>query len=160
MPTKDFLGKLWAYKCMGCAIANQTMQPPGGMIQRTTHFCVHQDPLIPLPGFLVIASTRHIRDMSEMGEKEYEEYARLIRTTYLAIKQATQIENLTLVQEEWSSHFHFWFFPWTDAIIHQYGNPSLNKIRGIMADYKQKTLRPDEWAELNESIQKIRALLA
>ena len=106
MKTKDFLGNEWNHDCMGCAINNQSMSVPGGFIQKTSHFCVHQDPLIPLPGFLVIASLRHIRSISEMRESEYDEFSELVRITHHAIKEATQIECLTIVQEESSIHFH------------------------------------------------------
>ena len=110
--TKDFLGKEWAYDCMGCAIADGSLLVPGGLILDTEHFSVHQDPLIPLPGFLVIASKRHIHSISEMDSAEYEDLSRLIRSTHQAIKQVTRIDPLTLVQEERSPHFHLWFFPW------------------------------------------------
>ncbi len=60
MPTTDFLEQTWIIPCMGCAIANHTMLPPGGIIMETAHFCLHQDPLIPLPGFLVIGAKRHV----------------------------------------------------------------------------------------------------
>ena len=71
--TRDFLGNEWDIDCMGCAIGDGSMFVPGGLIQRTDYFCVHQDPLIPLTGFLVIASKRHIRSISEMGQTEYDE---------------------------------------------------------------------------------------
>lgn len=159
MPTKDFLGTVWEFDCMGCAIADQTMLPPGGMILRTAHFCVHQDPLIPIPGFLVIASTHHIQSITEMGKKEYLEFAQLARAVHQAVKQVTQVAHLTLVQEERSRHFHLWFFPWTDEILRQYGQSSLDKIRPIMAAYKNKTLSQEEWAVLDQSIQAIKSRL-
>ena len=110
MKTRDFLGDEWDIDCMGCAISNQLMTVPGGFIRKTNHFCVHQDPLIPLPGFLVIASLRHIQSISEMHKSEYDEFSALIRITHHAIKEATKIEYLTIVQEESSIHFHLWFF--------------------------------------------------
>ena len=156
MKTKDFLGNEWDILCMGCAISNQSMLVPGGFIQKTGYFCVHQDPLIPLPGFLVIASLRHIQSISDMQLSEYEEFAGLLRTTHDAIKKTTNIEHLTIVQEENSTHFHLWFFPWTPSVVEEYGNPSLAKIRDIMADYKQRSLSKLEWGQLQESIEKIR----
>ncbi|MFZ5879246.1 MAG: hypothetical protein ACOY0R_07740 [Chloroflexota bacterium] len=51
MKTKDFLGKEWDITCMGRAISDNSMSTPGGFIQKTQYFCVHQDPLIPLPVF-------------------------------------------------------------------------------------------------------------
>lgn len=158
MKTKDFLGKEWDMDCMGCSIANGSISVPGDIIQKTQFFVVHQDPLIPLPGFLVIASLRHIRSIGEMSETEYNELAHLVRTTHRAIKEATKIEYLTIVQEESSIHFHLWFFPWTEEVIEIYGSPSLTKIREIMADLRKHTLSAEEWDELEKSILEIKAL--
>lgn len=141
---------------MGCAISNQSMPVPGGFIRKTQYFCVHQDPLIPLPGFLVIASLRHIRSMSDMKPAEYEEFSNLLRRTHAAIKKATEVENLTIVQEENSAHFHLWFFPWTRPVVERYGQPSLTRIREIMADYRKQSVNDSQWKELQESITKIK----
>ena len=144
---------------MGCAIGDESMVVPGGFVQKTQYFCVHQDPLIPLPGFLVIASLRHIQSIADMQKSEYEEFSDLIRTTHHAIKKATGLEHLTIVQEESSSHFHLWFFPWTPNVVEKYGKPSLAKIREIMADYKNQTIGNVEWQELEKSIENIRRYL-
>ncbi|MBK9927617.1 MAG: HIT family hydrolase [Anaerolineales bacterium] len=156
MKTKDFLGNEWDGDCMGCAISEGSASVPGGLIKRTQFFLVNQDPLIPLPGFLVVASTRHIRSISEMDDFEYDEFSKLIRDTHRAIKDVTRIESLTIVQEERSNHFHLWFFPWTQNVIERYGQPSLAKIREIMADYKTRTIDESEWKELESSITKIK----
>jgi len=156
MKTRDFLGNEWDIECMGCAISTGTMLVPGGFIHRTQHFCVHQDPLIPLPGFLVIASLRHIRSISDMQEVEYEEFSNLFKASHQAIKAVTGIDHLTIIQEESSIHFHLWFFPWSDDVIEKYGHPSLTKIREVMADYRDQTLSESEWAELDKTIEKIK----
>ena len=160
MKTKDFLGNEWDGNCMGCAISEGSISIPGGLIKRTQYFFVNQDPLIPLPGFLVIASTRHIRSISEMDDIEYDEFSKLIRDTHRAIKDVTKIEHLTIVQEERSSHFHLWFFPWTEYVIERYGKPSLAKIREIMEDYKAQTIDESEWKELESSITKMEEQMA
>ena len=144
---------------MGCAIADQSMAVPGGILQKTAHFCVHQDPLIPLAGFLVIASLRHIQSISQMQDVEYDDFSRLMKSTHRAIKAATDTEYLTLIQEENSSHFHLWFFPWTADIVQRYGKPSLTKIREIMADQRTQPIDQIEWDELQKSISQIKALL-
>lgn len=159
MKTRDFLGNEWDINCMGCQIGDMSMQVPGGFIQKTKYFCVHQDPLIPLPGFLVIASLRHLRSIAEMGEAEFEEFSKLLRNTHNAIKRATRIEYLTLVQEENSIHFHLWFFPWTQSVIEKYGTPSLAKIRDIMADYKKQSINELEWKHLQASVEDIKKYL-
>ena len=160
MKTIDFLGQEWEIDCMGCAISDGTILVPGDFICQTQYFVVHQDPLIPLPGFLVIASLRHIRSIAEMHEAEYQELARLMWATHHAIKETTQIEFLTLVQEESSVHFHAWFFPWTRDVIRNYGEPSLTKIRDIMSDYRRQPIDEAEWKELQQSIEQLRARMA
>jgi len=142
---------------MGCAISDQSMTVPGGMIQRTDHFCVHQDPLIPVPGFLVIASVRHIRSISQMRADEYEEFSRLLKNAHQAIKDVTRVENLTIIQEESSVHFHLWFFPWTGSVVEKYGKPSLSRIRDIMLDYWKAPISETEWVELKKSIAEIKS---
>ncbi len=160
MKTTDFLGNEWEITCMGCAIHKETMLVPGGLIKRTKHFVVNQDPLVPLPGFLVIASTEHIQSIAQMDDAMFMEFSKLLRQTHQAIKLVTCIENLTIIQEERSSHFHLWFFPWTSTVIEQYGAPSLSKIRGISADLMKESIDEVTWNELENSIKKIRSLLA
>jgi diadenosine tetraphosphate (Ap4A) HIT family hydrolase len=159
MRTRDFLGNEWDIDCMGCAISNRSMLVPGDFILRTQYFCVHQDPLIPLQGFLVIAALRHIQSISEMQEPEYDEFSKLVRTAQHAIKETIKIKYLTIVQEESSVHFHLWFFPWTKNVIKQYEQPSLTKIREIMADYRNQLISEVEWKELEKTIEKIKTLL-
>ena len=160
MKTRDFLGNTWGYDCLGCAIARQELALPGGFIRRTSHFCLHQDPLIPLPGFLVIASLRHIHSISDMTESEYGEFSALVRDTPAAIKKSTRVEFLTLVQEEHSVHFHLWFFPWLPEIIRKYGEPSLTTIRAIMGDYSRQPIRNHEWEKLQKTIESLKLLMA
>lgn len=142
---------------MGCAISAGNMLVPGGMIRKTPNFCVHQDPLVPLPGFIVIATTRHIHSISEMQTGEYEEFSSLLWIVERAIKEVTKVEYLTLVQEENSVHFHLWFFPWNQNVIKQYGAPSLTKIRDIITDQRKHPIGKVEWKELERSIEKIKA---
>ena len=93
-----------------------------------------------------------------MQESEYDEFSKLIRSAHYAIKHVTKTEYLTIVQEENSIHFHLWFFPWAQSVIEQYGQPSLTKIREIMADYRKQPVDESEWKELEKSIEKIKAL--
>lgn len=159
MKTIDFLGNEWDINCMGCAINKEEMLVPGGMIRRTQNFCVHQDPLIPIPGYLVIASVRHIRSISEMHELEYEDFSKLVKATHEAIKEVTKAAYLTLVQEESSSHFHLWFFPWTKGVIERYETPSLSKIRDIMFDFCGQPISAFEWEALENSISQMKMLM-
>jgi hypothetical protein len=160
MATRDFLGKEWKATCMGCGIADGTWLPPGGLVGRTEHFCVHQDPLIALPGFMVIGAVRHIHSIAEMADAEYNDFAGLLKRARCAIATAMGPDHVTIVQEERSVHFHAWFFPWIPSVIGAYGQPSLTKIRHITEDLKQKQVSPSEWAELEMCIGRIRSTFA
>lgn len=105
----------------------------------------------------MIASKRHIQSIVEMNDEEYEELSRLIRETRRAIQETTQVENMTLIQEERSAHFHLWFFPWTKEVVERYGNPSLTRIREIMADFQAKSIDETEWNELEAKLKIMRA---
>jgi diadenosine tetraphosphate (Ap4A) HIT family hydrolase len=155
--TRDFLGNEWEIDCLGCAISAGRMPVPGGMIHQTQHFCVHQDPLVPLPGFLVIATVRHIRSLSQFQGTEHEEFFDFIKTAHRAIKESVDAEYLTTIQEESSPHFHLWFFPWSPGVIRQYGSPSLVKIREIMADKRKRPIDAEEWIVLEGWIEKIKS---
>lgn len=156
MKVKDFLGNEWEYDCLGCAIGKNDVHVPGGFIKKTEYFCVHQDPLIPLPGFIVIGALRHIHTIAEMDENEYGELAKIIKVTQRSIKKTTGVEYLTIIQEENSIHFHVWFFPWTKDIIEKYGNPSLSKIRNIMNDLRNKTINDSQWDAIKTVVEKMK----
>jgi len=157
---RDFLGNEWHARCIGCGIGDRSIKVPGGLLLETEGFCVHQDPAVPLPGFLVIGARRHIRSVAEMGSAEYQEFAGLLQATVAAVKTATEIESLTVVQEERSAHFHLWLFPWTAEVVASYGEPSLSRIRTIMSDYRARELTDDEWAKLERTIREIAVALA
>ena len=159
MIARDFLGNTWEFDCLGCAIARQELPVPGGFIHRSGQFCVHQDPLIPLPGCVVIASTRHIHNLAEMIEPEYAEFSTLVRQTHAAIKQAIPVASLTLIQEEHSGHFHLWFFPWLPDILEKHGEPSLAEVREITAEVSRKPIPAAQWGELEKTISRIRTYM-
>jgi hypothetical protein len=94
-----------------------------------------------------------------MQEVEYEELSWLIWTAQRAIKEVTRVRYLTIVQEESAVHFHLWFFPWTRSIMERYGEPSLAKIRAIMADQRKQAIGNEEWGKLDKSIEKIRTFM-
>lgn len=65
MSIQDFLGNQWDCDCLGCSIGNGSIIPPGGIIKTTNHFVLHQDPEIPIHGFLIVASRDHIKLMKK-----------------------------------------------------------------------------------------------
>ena len=153
---RDFLGNPWD-GCLGCALGDHSLEPPGGLIAESRGFVLHQDPVIPLPGFLVLASKRHVQSISDFEQSEYDEFSTLLRVGHEAVKSVTEIKEITIVQEEHSGHFHMWFFPWTEDVVAKYGESSLSKIREIMQDYRGCEIKQSEWLSLSEIIEQVRA---
>lgn len=138
----DFLNNDWDVDCIGCCIANGSMKVPGGIIRETKNFYLHQDPEIPIEGFMIIAAKRHISSISEL---DFDEMLELSELTYKArniIKKIGNINEFTIIQEERSKHLHIWLFPrcsWMEEIF----DNSVASIRDILK-YAKEELKNDE----------------
>ncbi len=139
MIIKDFTNKEWTCKCIGCSIGNGEIVPPGGIIADTENFVLHQDPEVPIRGFLIIASKRHIKSISELSLEESTELFELVYRARLAMKNAVNINEVTIIQEERSGHFHIWLLPKYEWMTDKFDN-SLSSIREIM-NYSKENLK-------------------
>lgn len=70
MIVEDILGKEWNCECIGCSIGTGEITPPGEVIMSTDNFVLHEDPEIPIKGFLIVASKKHIKSISELSLEE------------------------------------------------------------------------------------------
>ena len=147
----DFLGKCWKTNCIGCGIAKKVVNPPFGLIYETNNFVVHQDPLIPLRGFTIIASKNHISSINDMNKLEYEEFSSLLHQTRKSLQTLGNILNVTIIQEERSPHFHVWMFPWYKEMIKN-KTQSIQNIRLIMKDIQKSTLQDSEITKIQNDI--------
>lgn len=157
--SKDFLGNEWPSKCMGCLICQEEMEPPGGILYKSKHFHINQDPLIPMHGFLVISSNRHIQKITEMTEEEYLDYCNLFKITRDAIQRIFDVQYITTIQEDHSVHFHTWFFPWNDELLSLYPKPSLAYIKTIMNEYLGQTITKEQWESLKIKLTQVKELI-
>ncbi len=69
MHITDFQNNRYTCDCLGCAIGAGEVSPPGGLICESEHFVVHQDPEVPVRGFLIIASKRHPVDCPDERDR-------------------------------------------------------------------------------------------
>jgi diadenosine tetraphosphate (Ap4A) HIT family hydrolase len=111
MIIKDFINNEWSCKCIGCSIGSGEAVPPGGIITETKNFVLHQDPEVPIKGFLIIASKKHIQSISQITLEESSELFDLVYRARLAMKNTADINEVTVIQEERSGHFHIWLLP-------------------------------------------------
>lgn len=149
----DFLGNEWHFSCMGCAIANGGIQVPGSLVYDGNATVLAADPEIPIPGFLVVNTKRHVRSLSELNREERHELADVIACAEKALK-TLDISEVTLVQEERSSHLHFWIFPNYAWMNEKYGK-GIAYLRDISA-YAKESATEENKREVLEVIEKVR----
>ena len=151
---KDILGNEIGCDCIGCAIAKGDLQLPGGIIYDGKSIILGADPEIPIPGFLVITSKRHINSFSELSREERIEIGDVIVNAEKAIKELGISSEITLVQEERSKHFHIWIFPTYDWMVEKFGR-GISHLRDI-SNYAIENAKDAEKAEVIETAERIR----
>ena len=142
MVVTDILGKKWNIECMGCAITNNEMQPPGGILYESDYFIVCQDPKNPIPGFLTIQTKRHIQSLIELTENETIDFSKILFLSRKALNTVNGLKYCKIIQEENSRHFHTWilpFYDWMDDIA----DGSINSIIPLM-NYAKKNWNTHE----------------
>ncbi len=138
----DFLNNDWDVNCIGCCIANGSMEVPGGIIYKTKNFYLHQDPEIPIEGFMIITARKHISSISELDIDEMLELAELVYKARNIVKKIGNINEVTIIQEERSQHLHIWLFPRCSWMENSFEN-SVASIRDI-TKYAKEELKKDE----------------
>lgn len=128
---KDFMNNEWKSECIACEIGKGNIIPPGGIIKETENFFIQQDLEIPLKGFLIIASKKHIKSITQLTFYEVTELTNLLYKSRLALSKISDINEVVIIQEERSNHFHVWLFPKYDWMNELFEN-SLTDIRKIM----------------------------
>lgn len=121
----------WKSECIACEIGKGNIIPPGGIIKETENFFIQQDLEIPLKGFLIIASKKHLKSITQLTLDEVTELTSLLYKSRLALSEISDINEVVIIQEERSNHFHVWLFPkynWMNDLFED----SLTDIRKIM----------------------------
>lgn len=108
---KDFLGNVIEADCLGCAIANHSIETPGGLIYEDDRFTIQQDPLVPIKGFIIVNVKEHIQSITQMDDQDRTKLMELINSVIRCLKELNVTDKITLFQEESSKHLHFWILP-------------------------------------------------
>jgi len=138
----DFLqNALVVDDCLGCAIGSGQAVPPGGVVRKTRNFVLHQDPEIPIEGFLILAARRHIKSITELSPSRRQELMDLLYKAISAVKELRISEEITIIQEERSPHLHFWLLPrlsWMDSL-----SGPVSSYRDVLAYAKADNTNPE-----------------
>jgi len=148
---KDFLGRTFHFKCLGCDISNIQ----DFLIKETPNFYIMQDIEVPLKGFLAISSKKHITSMTDLSSEELQELIFYISQSIKALKEIFDIEEVFSYSKDMPNrHFHYSILP-RHKELEKYGD-KLSGISDICQDYKNKENREKEILETQESILKLR----
>jgi diadenosine tetraphosphate (Ap4A) HIT family hydrolase len=159
MHITDIQNNKYTCDCLGCAIGAGEISPPGGLICESEHFVVHPDPEVPIRGFLIIATKKHIQSIVQMSEAEAAELFSLVYQARLALEKLGQIHEVRIIQEERSGHFHLWLLPW-DAWMDEKFTNSLASVRDMMRYAKVERRTEENVREVLETVEAIKASLS
>ena len=160
---KSFDGKMIDVgECMGCTKAknkgNENVNP--GEIISTKNFDVSQDFELPINGFIVIGSIRHIESINQMTTQEKQELILLIDVVVGALKKLNVCLQYDVVWEEKDgNHFHVWLMPRHKYLLEVMGTNIIKKV-GELFDYAKANLRTKQNIdEIYDTIQKLKTEL-
>ena len=160
---KSFDGKIIDFgDCMGCTIAKSFEEntPISGQVIKTNNFNIAQDSELPIDGFIVIGSNRHICSINEMTCEEKHELIVLIDEVIANLKELNVCQQYNVIWEEKEgNHFHVWLMPRHKYLLEAMGTNPIKKI-GELFDYARNKLRTKE--NLNkvfDTIERLKDLL-
>ena len=141
---KDLTGKQQELNgCLGCEIVNGNIAPFGGVLYKNKHFTITQDFELPIDGFIVISSVRHIEKLTELTFEERGDLMELINKTLSILREHNIAEEYNVILEEKEGyHFHIWLMPRHKWMIEKFGKV-LKSIKAIQ-DYALENLRTSE----------------
>lgn len=120
--------------CLGCEIANGTIDIFGGLLYQGKHFTVAQDFELPIDGFIIIFSKRHVEKFIDLSYDEQIELTTLINKTLKILEENNIAEEYNIILEEKAGyHFHVWLMPRHKWMIEKFGKV-LKNIKAIQ-DY-------------------------
>lgn len=126
----NYQGQKKAVDCLGCDRERGDITI-GGIVQ-TAFFDAHQDFEIPIRGFVILSSRRHIQSMDEFTTEERVDFMNLIVELRRALRETLGIDIVCIIQEEDTSHhFHVWIFPRYPWMEEQFGR-KIESVRPIM----------------------------
>ena len=115
---KDLSGKIVETKCIGCDILKGKIKSVNSFIVQTNSFTIEQDFEVPIPGFFVISSKRHIIGFADFNNKEKKEFMDIICKLRSGMRDILKIKYITLLFREDTveskvnpSHFHVALLP-------------------------------------------------
>lgn len=150
----DVMGNEYEIDCVGCATAKGEVALPGGTVYDDDSFMLYGDPEVPLKGFLILNTKRHINSLTELSSDEQCKMIGIISKAIGTIKELGITTEVTLVQEERSKHFHVWIFPNQPWMTEKFGK-GITYLREICA-YAKENATDEQRQEVLQAIETIK----
>lgn len=145
--------------CIGCALQNGEIECVGEKIAETENFDVQQDYEIPIPGFMILASKKHLKGIEDFSEGERKEFIEFLYKIRKAMTDVLKVEYVYIIQEEDSidhgSHFHVWLFPRYDWMKEK----GIKHVRDIMEYARNEMKTKENLAIVKEKTIEIKKIL-
>ncbi|MFZ1626511.1 MAG: diadenosine tetraphosphate hydrolase [Candidatus Moraniibacteriota bacterium] len=154
---EDFTGVKKDVKCIGCACATAG-QSIAGYVNETELFHVHQDQEVPIPGFVILSTKRHVDSITDFTDAEANEFIALARRIRQAQREVLGIEHVYLVQEEdTEDHFHLWMLPRYDWMKDEakFGR-KVGSAHNVLKFAEQNMKTPDNIALVIDAANKLK----
>jgi diadenosine tetraphosphate (Ap4A) HIT family hydrolase len=152
---ESFDGKKKDIGCLGCAYESNKTDFSRHIIIETEHFTVGQDFDVPILGFFIISTRKHILSIADFSKEERKEFIELVCRTRKGMRDILGIREVCLFQNEGSAHhFHLWMLPRYDWMA-QFGRGT-KSLKPILEHAKQKMKTKDNLEKIDEAVKKMR----
>lgn len=151
MEIRDYTGKIHNIDgCLGCNLSNGDIHE---LLHKDDDFNVSQDFELPINGFIIIATNKHIISINELTKEQRYKLIDLENKIIELLKSYGITNNFKIILEE-KNHFHVWIMPeysWMKEI----GKPTYN-IKEIF-DYAKNNLRTtNNLNDISETCKKLK----
>lgn len=115
---KSFGGEEKNISCIGCALQKGIIKNSSGLIYGGEYFEIRQDYELPIKGFFIISSKRHIIGFADFTKAEQKEFIELLCELRKIMKNKLKIKYIEIFMRESTikskkapSHFHLGLLP-------------------------------------------------
>ena len=155
---KNYKGEELKVDCLSCAREQEKIKAYGTII-KTNYFDAHQDLEVPIEGFIIISSRRHITGIDEFSQEESVDFIDLVTKLRKAQRKALKIESVYLIQKESSErHFHLWMFPRYAWMDEKFGS-KIDSVTKVVEYAKANLVNSENAIKIEKAVTKLRHAL-
>lgn len=98
--------------CPGCAYSKHEFELPCGMAYENENFTLSQDWELPILGFFIVSSKKHIEKLEELSKTERDEMFDIVDKTIKILRVNNICDRFDIIFEEKENrHLHVWIMP-------------------------------------------------